>query len=69
MRVRELAEYLGATYEGDGEKELTGIRSGQLKAHIKRGGMARFAHMGERFGWDEAKMQAFLDVISGKEVA
>lgn len=25
MRVRELAEWLGATYEGDGEKELTGV--------------------------------------------
>jgi UDP-3-O-[3-hydroxymyristoyl] glucosamine N-acyltransferase len=24
MRVRELAEWLGATYEGDGEKDLTG---------------------------------------------
>jgi UDP-3-O-[3-hydroxymyristoyl] glucosamine N-acyltransferase len=25
MRVRELAEWLGATYEGDGERELTGV--------------------------------------------
>lgn len=25
MRVRELADWLGATYEGDGEKELTGV--------------------------------------------
>src|SRR5215468_488811 len=25
MRVRELAEWLGATYEGDGEKEVTGV--------------------------------------------
>ena len=25
MRVRELAEYLGATYEGDGEIEVTGV--------------------------------------------
>ncbi|HKA02213.1 MAG TPA: LpxD N-terminal domain-containing protein, partial [Candidatus Solibacter sp.] len=25
MRVRELAEWLGATYEGDGEKELSGV--------------------------------------------
>ena len=25
MRVRELAEWLGATYEGDGEQELTGV--------------------------------------------
>jgi UDP-3-O-[3-hydroxymyristoyl] glucosamine N-acyltransferase len=27
MRVRELADWLGATYEGDGEKELAGIAS------------------------------------------
>ena len=27
MRVRELAEWLGATFEGDGEKELTGVQS------------------------------------------
>ncbi len=27
MRVRELAESLGATFEGDGEKELTGVQS------------------------------------------
>ena len=25
MRVRELAEWLGATFEGDGEKELTAV--------------------------------------------
>ena len=25
MRVRELAEWLGATYEGDGEKEISGV--------------------------------------------
>ena len=25
MRVRELAEWLGATFEGDGEKELGGV--------------------------------------------
>lgn len=25
MRVRELADWLGATYEGDGEKELSGV--------------------------------------------
>jgi UDP-3-O-[3-hydroxymyristoyl] glucosamine N-acyltransferase len=27
MRVRELAEWLGATFEGNGEKELTGVQS------------------------------------------
>jgi hypothetical protein len=25
MRVRELAEWLGATFEGDGEKDLGGV--------------------------------------------
>src|SRR5262249_21166485 len=25
MRVRELAEWLGSTFEGDGEKELSGV--------------------------------------------
>jgi UDP-3-O-[3-hydroxymyristoyl] glucosamine N-acyltransferase len=25
MRVREIAEWIGATYEGDGEKEITGV--------------------------------------------
>ena len=25
MRIRELAEWLGATFEGDGEKELAGV--------------------------------------------
>jgi len=25
MRVRELADWLGATFEGDGEKDLTGV--------------------------------------------
>ncbi len=27
MRVRELAEWLGATFEGDGEKDLSGVQS------------------------------------------
>lgn len=27
MRVRELAEWLGATFEGDGEKELMGVKA------------------------------------------
>jgi len=27
MRVRELAEWLGATFEGDGEKDITGVAS------------------------------------------
>jgi UDP-3-O-[3-hydroxymyristoyl] glucosamine N-acyltransferase len=27
MRVRELAEWLGATFEGDGEREISGVKS------------------------------------------
>jgi hypothetical protein len=41
----------------------------ELQAHIKRGGMARFAHMAAQFDWNTAKMEAFLDEICGKEVA
>jgi len=41
----------------------------EFQAHMKRQGIARFARMAEKFGWDTAKMQAFLDEISGKEVA
>ena len=41
----------------------------ELQAHIKRGGITKFAHMAEQFDWSAAKMQAFLDEISGKEVA
>lgn len=30
MRVREIAEWLGATFEGDGEKDITGVASVEL---------------------------------------
>ena len=42
MRVRELAEWLGATYEGDGEKELTGA------APLDAAGGADLAFIGNR---------------------
>src|SRR5215468_9866209 len=42
MRVRELAEYLGATYEGDGEKELTGA------AGLETAGASEFAFIANR---------------------
>src|SRR5690348_9517327 len=42
MRVRELAEWLGATYEGDGEKELTGV------APIETAGASELAFLGTR---------------------
>jgi UDP-3-O-[3-hydroxymyristoyl] glucosamine N-acyltransferase len=42
MRVRELAEWLGATYEGDGEKELTGM------AALEAAGASEVAFVGSR---------------------
>jgi UDP-3-O-[3-hydroxymyristoyl] glucosamine N-acyltransferase len=42
MRVRELAEWLGATYEGDGEKELTGM------AALETAGASEVAFVGSR---------------------
>lgn len=42
MRVRELAEWLGATYEGDGERELTGV------APLETAGSSELAFVGSR---------------------
>jgi UDP-3-O-[3-hydroxymyristoyl] glucosamine N-acyltransferase len=42
MRVRELADWLGATYEGDGEKELTGV------AALESAGAGDVAFVGNR---------------------
>src|ERR1039458_7888021 len=42
MRVRELAEWLGATFEGDGEKELTGAGA------IESAGASELAFVGGR---------------------
>src|SRR5258706_16350697 len=42
MRVRELAEWLGATFEGDGEKELMGV------APIESAGAAELSFIGGR---------------------
>jgi hypothetical protein len=41
----------------------------EFQARMKRDGIARFPRMAEKFGWNVAKMQAYLDEISGKEVA
>ena len=41
----------------------------EFQAHMKREGIARFPRMAEKFGWNTAKMQAYLDEISGKAVA
>ena len=42
MRVRELAEWLGATFEGDGEKELTAV------APLESAGAGDVAFVGNR---------------------
>ncbi|HUI79161.1 MAG TPA: UDP-3-O-(3-hydroxymyristoyl)glucosamine N-acyltransferase [Bryobacteraceae bacterium] len=52
MRVRELAEWLGATYEGDGEKELTGV------APLESAGASELAFVGGRKAKDQADSSA-----------
>ena len=42
MRVRELAEWLGATFEGDGERDLTGV------AALETAGSSEVAFVGNR---------------------
>ena len=42
MRVRELAEWLGATFEGDGEKELSGVGA------LESAGCEELAFVGSR---------------------
>jgi UDP-3-O-[3-hydroxymyristoyl] glucosamine N-acyltransferase len=42
MRVRELAEWLGTTFEGDGEKELTGV------APVETAGDSEVSFVGSR---------------------
>jgi UDP-3-O-[3-hydroxymyristoyl] glucosamine N-acyltransferase len=42
MRVRELAEWLGSTFEGDGEKEVTGV------APLESAGVSDVAFVGTR---------------------
>jgi UDP-3-O-[3-hydroxymyristoyl] glucosamine N-acyltransferase len=52
MRVRELAEYLGATYEGDGEIELTGV------APLEAAGASEVAFVGNRKAAVQAESSA-----------
>ncbi len=52
MRTRELAEWLGATFEGDGEKELTGV------APIETAGAADLSFVGSRKGLRQAEASA-----------
>src|ERR1017187_9456352 len=42
MRVRELAEWLSATFEGDGEKDMTGV------AALETAGASDLAFVGNR---------------------
>jgi UDP-3-O-[3-hydroxymyristoyl] glucosamine N-acyltransferase len=48
MRVRELAEWLGATFEGDGERDLQGA------APLETAGASDIAFMGSRKAADQA---------------
>ncbi len=52
MRVRELAEWLGATFEGDGEKELTGV------AALEAAGAADVAFVAGRKAVQQAESSA-----------
>jgi UDP-3-O-[3-hydroxymyristoyl] glucosamine N-acyltransferase len=48
MRVRELAEWLGAAFEGDGEREITGV------APLESAGACEIAFVGSRKAFDQA---------------
>jgi UDP-3-O-[3-hydroxymyristoyl] glucosamine N-acyltransferase len=52
MRVRELAEWLGATFEGDGEKELSGV------AALEAGGASDVSFIGSRKAAAQAESSA-----------
>ena len=52
MRVRELAEWLGATFEGDGERELAGV------APLETAGASEFAFVGSRKAAQQAESSA-----------
>ena len=52
MRVRELAEWLGATFEGDGEKELAGV------APIETAGAGDLAFIDSRKAVKQAQTSA-----------
>jgi len=52
LRVRELAEWLAATFEGDGEKELTGV------AALETAGSTELAFVGSRKAAQQAHLSA-----------
>jgi UDP-3-O-[3-hydroxymyristoyl] glucosamine N-acyltransferase len=52
MRVRELADWLGSTFEGDGEKELSGV------APLETAGASDLAFVGTRKAAQQAEASA-----------
>ena len=52
MRVRELADWLGSTFEGDGEKELSGV------APLETAGASDLAFVGTRKAVQQAEASA-----------
>src|SRR5258708_38783206 len=52
MRVRELAEWLGATYEGDGEKEINDV------APLEAAGASHVSFVGSRKAAAQAESSA-----------
>jgi UDP-3-O-[3-hydroxymyristoyl] glucosamine N-acyltransferase len=52
MRVRELAQWLGSTFEGDGEKELTGV------APLETAGSSDLSFVGNRKAVAQAETSA-----------
>ena len=52
MRVRELADWLGATFEGDGEKEVVGI------APLETAGASDLAFVATRKAASQAESSA-----------
>ncbi|MBL8228978.1 MAG: UDP-3-O-(3-hydroxymyristoyl)glucosamine N-acyltransferase [Bryobacterales bacterium] len=52
MRVREVAEWLGSTYEGDGERDLAGV------AALESAGAANISFVGNKKAFAQAEQSA-----------
>src|SRR5580658_4044202 len=63
MRVRELAEWLGATFEGDGEKELSGV------APLESAGDSELSFIGNRKAVQQAEFSAAGCLIAPPDYA
>ncbi len=61
MRVRELAEWLGATFEGDGEKELAGV------APLETAGAADLSFVGSQKAAKQAEASGAGAMIVSQE--